>query len=54
MNKLKVITLSLLKSKTAWKLLATLAVSTGLLTATDLVSLADVLKVVTDALSMVS
>lgn len=41
---------SLIKSKIFWKLVATLLVSTGLLTTTDLVSLNEVLKVVTEAL----
>lgn len=54
MSKLKLVLKSLVKSKTFWRLLATLLVSTGLLTSTDLVSLNEVLKVVTDALSMVT
>lgn len=53
-DKLVVVLKGLAKSKTTWKLVGTLVVATGLLTATDLVSLTDALKVVTDGLGMVS
>lgn len=54
MKKLVVVLKVLMKSTTAWKLVGTLVITTGLLSATDLVSLTDALKVVTDGLAMVS
>lgn len=54
MNKLVVVLKVLMKSKTTWKLVGTLLVTTGLINATNLVSLMDTLEAVTDGLAMVS